>query len=164
VPGSAQITIRPAKSSESGLVRAFIAELAEYERLSHEVRVTEVDVAAALFGPDPRAFCDIAEVKGEPIGFALWYYSFSTFEGRAGVWLEDLYVRPNWRGAGVGKALLAGLARRCVAENLARLEWAVLDWNEPAIAFYDALGATVETGWTDRRLSGPALASLAGSA
>lgn len=164
MPAFASFTIRPAKPSEGGLVRAFIAELAEYERLSHEVRISEADVVDALFGPNPRAFCDIAEAEGEAIGFALWYYSFSTFEGRTGIWLEDLYVRPKWRGAGAGKALLASLARRCLAENLARLEWAVLDWNAPAIAFYDALGAATETGWTDRRLSGRALASVARAA
>lgn len=156
-----QIAVRPARASEAALIRGFIIELAEYERLSHEVRLTEADVAAAVFGPRPLAFCDIAEVDGAPVGFALWYYTFSTFEGRAGIWLEDLYVRPNWRGTGAGKALLVGLARRCAEEGLARLEWAVLDWNASAIAFYDALGAATESGWTERRLSGKPLARLA---
>ena len=158
---SAKIEVRPVHAGEAGLVRTFIVELADYERLAHEVRITEADVEAALFGPAPRAFCDIAEANGDPVGFAFWYYSFSTFEGHAGIWLEDLYVRPDWRGRGAGKALLTRLASRCLAEGLRRLEWAVLDWNAPSIAFYDALGATAERGWTDRRLSGDALARLA---
>jgi GNAT superfamily N-acetyltransferase len=156
-----RIVVRPAEASDRSLVRAFITELADYERLSHEVSITDADVEAALFGPAPRAFCDIADVDGQSVGFALWYYTFSTFEGRFGIWLEDLFVRPNWRGTGAGKALMARLARRCVDEGLARLEWAVLDWNTPSIAFYDALGAETENGWTDRRLSGEALARLA---
>jgi GNAT superfamily N-acetyltransferase len=129
--------------------------------LLHEVKTTLADVEAILFSPAPRAFCDIAETADGPLGFALWFYNVSTFEGRHGLYLEDLYVRPAARGAGVGKALLAGLARRCVAENLARLEWAVLDWNAPAIAFYDSLGAAAKTEWITRRLTGEALVRLA---
>jgi GNAT superfamily N-acetyltransferase len=154
-------TIRPASLADAPLVLAFILELAEYERLSGEVKTTEADVARLLFGPAPRAFCDIAETDGVPVGFTFWFYSVSTFEGRHGIYLEDLYVRPAARGAGVGKALLAHLARRCLAEDLARLEWAVLDWNTPAIAFYDALGAAAKTEWITRQLRGEGLAALA---
>ena len=154
-------TIRPATAQDAPEILAFIRELAEYERLAHKVRTTLPDVKALLFSPSPRAFCDIAETTDGAMGFALWFYSVSTFEGRHGIYLEDLYVRPAARGAGVGKALLATLARRCAAENLARLEWAVLDWNAPAIAFYDSLGASAKTEWITRRLSGEALARLA---
>jgi GNAT superfamily N-acetyltransferase len=157
------VSIRPAAPADAPTILAFIRELADYERLLHEVRTTQADVEALLFGASPRAFCDIAETAGGPVGFALWFYSVSTFEGRCGLYLEDLYVRPTARGAGVGKALLTHLARRCVAEDLARLEWSVLDWNAPAIAFYDSIGAAAKTDWITRRLSGDALARLAGA-
>jgi GNAT superfamily N-acetyltransferase len=156
------VTIRPAERADAALVHAFILELAEYERLAHEASVTVEDVERALFGDPPRAFCDIAEEGGEAVGFALWFYNFSTFHGRAGIWLEDLYVRPPWRGRGAGKALLAHLARRCLGEGLRRLDWAVLDWNAPSIAFYDRLGALTLDDWTIRRLTGEALERLAG--
>ena len=155
------LTIRPAVATDAAVVLAFIRELAEYEKLLHEVRTTTADVEAILFGQAPRAFCDIAELDGAPVGFALWFYSVSTFEGRHGLYLEDLYVRPGVRGRGAGKALLAHLARRCASEGLARLEWSVLDWNAPAIAFYDSLGASAKTEWITRRLSGEALKQLA---
>jgi GNAT superfamily N-acetyltransferase len=155
------IAVRPARPADAQLVHGFILELADYEKLAHEAVVSLDQVNAALFGDPARACCDIAEADGEPVGFALWVYNFSTFVGRAGVWLEDLYVRPAARGRGVGKALLAHLARRCRDENLGRLEWAVLNWNAPAIAIYDALGAEALTGWTTRRLAGAALAQLA---
>ena len=155
------LIIRPAAPADGPTVLAFIRELAEYERLLHEVKTTAADIDALLFCAAPRAFCDIAEIAGEPAGFALWFYSISTFEGRHGLYLEDLYVRPHLRGGGVGKALLAHLARRCATEGLARLEWAVLDWNAPAIAFSDSLGATAKTDWITRRLSGEALSRLA---
>ena len=155
------ISVRPAAASDAALILSFIRELADYERLLHEVRTSQADIAAMLFAPAPRAFCDIAEVDGEPVGFALWFYNVSTFEGRHGLYLEDLYVRPAHRGSGAGKALLATLARRCLDEGLARLEWAVLDWNAPAIAFYDALGASARTEWITRRLTGAALRRLA---
>jgi GNAT superfamily N-acetyltransferase len=121
-------------------------------------------IVEALFGPRPRAFCDIAELDGAAAGFALWFYNFSTFRGRHGIYLEDLFVRPAARGTGLGKALLAGLAERCVRENLARLEWSVLDWNAPAIAFYQSQGAELMSEWTTCRVSGPALSRLAGGA
>ena len=156
------VEIRPARPEDCSRVRAFILELAEYERLAHSVTASESDVRRALFSAPPRAFCDLAWDGEEAVGFALWFYNFSTFVGRAGIWLEDLYVRPQARGSGVGKALLAGLARRCRDEKLGRLEWAVLDWNAPSIAFYDSLGADALSDWTTRRLTGPALARLAG--
>jgi GNAT superfamily N-acetyltransferase len=155
------VHIRVATPADAALVHTFILELAEYEKLSHEVKISVAAVERLLFGPAPRAFCDIAEVGGEPVGFAFWFYSVSTFEGRHGLYLEDLYVRPAARGVGAGKALMAQLARRCVDEGLARFEWAVLDWNAPSIAFYDALGAAAKTDWITRRLSGDALRALA---
>lgn len=155
------LTIRTATPADAGLIYGFVRDLADYERLLDEVEAVEADLARDLFGPHPRVFCDIAEVDGEPVGFALWYYSYSTFRGRHGIYLEDLFVRPQARGQGAGKALLAALARRCAAERLGRLEWAVLDWNAPSIAFYDSLGAAAKTDWITRRLDGEALGRLA---
>ncbi|GGK46456.1 GNAT family N-acetyltransferase [Salinarimonas ramus] len=158
------LAIRPARHGEAGLVHGFIMELAAYERLAHEVEATEASVAEALFGESPRVFCDIAEWGGEPVGFALWFYNFSTFTGRHGIYLEDLFVRESARGRGIGKALLARLAARCREEGLARLEWWVLDWNAPSIAFYRALGAIPMDEWTVMRVTGDALERLAGEA
>lgn len=154
------LTLRNARREDAPLVHAFVRELADYERLSHEVAASESDLAEALFGLAPRVFCDIAEWEGTPAGFALWFYNFSTFKGRCGIYLEDLYVRPDHRGRGIGKALLQNLARRCAAEGLARLEWAVLDWNAPSIAFYESLGARPMNEWTVYRLTGPELEAL----
>ena len=155
------ILIRSAVFQDCGLIAALIGELAAYERLSHEARAGPADLEAALFTPSPRAFCEIAELEGEAVGFALWFYNFSTFVGRSGLYLEDLFVRPQARGRGVGKALLKALAQRCVDEGLGRMEWAVLDWNAPAIAVYDALGAQSMDDWRIRRLAGEALRELA---
>jgi GNAT superfamily N-acetyltransferase len=155
------LAVRPAAPADAALILALIRELADYERLSHEVDATPAVIGAALFGPSPRVFCEIAEWQGEPAGFALWFYSFSTFRGRHGIYLEDVFVRPAFRGKGVGTALLVDLARRCAVEQLPRLEWGVLDWNEPALAFYRALGAVPMDGWTKHRLSGEALSRLA---
>ncbi len=155
------LTIRKAEERDAALVFSFIRDLAEYERLAHEVDATEIDVAQALFGPNPRVFADIAEWDGKPAGFALWFYNFSTFRGRHGIYLEDLFVRPEFRSRGVGKALLKHLARRCVAEGLARLEWWVLDWNEPALRFYRSIGAAPMDEWTVQRVTGEALVQLA---
>jgi GNAT superfamily N-acetyltransferase len=155
------ITIRRARKSEVGLIFSLICELAEYEKLLHEVEATEVDIDAALFGDNPRLFCEIAEWNGEPVGFAVWFFNFSTFSGRSGVYLEDLFVRPAHRGKGIGKALLAHLARLCVANGWARLQWSVLDWNTPSIDFYKSLGAVLMDEWTVCRINGPALAALA---
>jgi GNAT superfamily N-acetyltransferase len=154
------LNIRSARPGEAGLVLGFIKELAEYEKLLHEVVATEAELDAALFGPHPKTFCDIAEWNGEPVGFAVWFYTYSTFSGRHGIWLEDLYVQPDQRGRGIGKALIAGLARRCVEERLPRLAWWVLNWNEPSRVFYRALGAQAQDEWTVKRLEGEALSKL----
>ena len=157
-----KVTVRVASPTDVSLILGFIRDLATYEKLLHEVEATEADIRRDLFGENPRCFCDIAEAGGRPVGFALWYYSYSTFQGRAGIFLEDLFVEPDARGLGAGKALLARLAQRCVEADLGRLEWSVLDWNTPSIAFYDSLGAAAKTGWTVRRLDGEALERLAG--
>ena len=152
--------IRPALPPDVPAIVRLIQELAEYERARHEARATEHDLQTALFGPAPAVFCDVAEVDGEVVGFALWFLSFSTWLGTHGIYLEDLYVEPEHRGTGIGRALLAGLAARCVARGYGRLEWSVLDWNEPAIDFYRTLGAAPMDEWTVHRLTGAALQRL----
>ncbi len=153
--------VRSARPGEAGLVLDFVRELAAYERLLDEVDATEAMIDAALFGPDARAFCDIAEWDGAPVGFALWFTNFSSFRGRHGIYLEDIFVRPALRRLGIGKALLRHLARRCVENGWARFEWSVLDWNAPSIAFYKSLGAVLLDEWTTCRITGDALARLA---
>ena len=155
------LLIRRARPDEAGLVFSLVRELAEYEKLLHEVHASEADIAEALFGANPRLYCDIAEWNGEPAGFAVWFVNFSTFAGRHGIYLEDLFVRPALRGKGIGKALLVHLAKQCLANGWARLQWAVLDWNAPSIAFYKSLGAEMVDEWTICRVSGPALSALA---
>lgn len=157
------LTVRPAVAADTAVIMGFIRALADYERLLHEVEATEADLAGHLLGETPRLFCDIAEQDGAPVGFAIWFYNYSTFRGRHGIYLEDLFVVPEARGLGAGKALLRALAQRCEAQGLARLEWAVLNWNAPAIAFYDGLGAGAQTEWTVRRLTDEALTRLARS-
>jgi GNAT superfamily N-acetyltransferase len=159
--GDCSTAIRAAKPGDEGLVCAFIRDLAEYERLLPECEATEKMIAAALFGRSPRVFCDIAEADGAPAGFALWFYNFSTFRAKHGIYLEDLFVRPEFRGRGIGKALLVHLAQRAVHEGCARFEWSVLDWNEPSIAFYRSLGAKPLEDWTMFRVDGEALKQLA---
>ena len=156
--------IRRARPTETGLVLSLIRELAKYEKLLHEVEATEAMIDAALFGDNPLLFCEIAEWNGEPAGFAVWFVNFSTFSGRSGIYLEDLFVRPAYRGKGIGKALLAYLAKLCVEKGWARLQWSVLDWNTPSIAFYKSLGAVMMDEWTVCRVNGPALAALAKAA
>jgi GNAT superfamily N-acetyltransferase len=156
------LTLRAAAPADVPEILALIRELADYERLLHEVDATPEGLHAALFGPTPRVFCDLAEQDGVIAGFALWFYSFSTFRGRHGIYLEDLFVRPAMRGRGIGRALLSGLASRCLREDLARLEWSVLDWNEPALAFYRTLGARGMKDWIPHRVTGEALLTLAG--
>lgn len=153
--------IREAASGDAGLVMGFVRVLADYEKLSHEVEATEADIARDLFGPQPRVFCEIAEWDGEPVGFALWFYTYSTFRGLHGIWLEDLFVDPKCRGKGIGKALMAHLAARCDDEGLGRLEWWVLNWNTPSIEFYKSLGAVMQDEWTVCRVDGAALEALA---
>jgi GNAT superfamily N-acetyltransferase len=155
------LTIRRACPGEAGLVLSFIRDLAAYEKLSHEVEATEAMIDAALFGASPRLFCEIAEWKGEPAGFAVWFINFSTFSGRSGIYLEDLFVKPEHRGKGLGKALLVHLARTCRDNGWARLQWSVLDWNAPSIEFYKSLGAVLMDEWTVCRVNGPALVALA---
>lgn len=155
------VSIRPAEPGEAALVLDFIRKLADYEKLSHEVEAAEADIEQALFGPSPRCHCDMAFWNGEPAGFALWFYNFSTFKGKAGIYLEDIFVDPAMRGHGIGKALLKHLAQRCLAEGLPRLQWWVLDWNEPSIDFYRALGAKPMDAWTVYRVSDAALERLA---
>lgn len=154
------LSIRPVRPGEAGLVLGFIKELAEYEKLLHEVVASEADIADSLFAESPRVFCEIAEWDGEPVGFALWFYTYSTFGGRHGIWLEDLFVRPEQRGRGIGKALMARLAQRCVDEGLPRMAWWVLNWNEPSRVFYRSIGAKAQDEWTVKRLEGEALARL----
>ena len=154
-------SIRPATVADCGTILGFIRELADYERLAHEVVATEAGLAATLFGPRPAAEVLIAEVDGTPVGFALFFTSYSTFLARPGLYLEDLFVRPAARGQGVGLALMIHLARICAARDYGRFEWSVLDWNEPALRFYAALGAKPQVEWTVQRLTGAALAALA---
>jgi GNAT superfamily N-acetyltransferase len=155
------LTIRRARPDEVGLVLSLVRELAEYQKRLHEVEATDAMIDAALFGDNPRLFCEIAESNGEPAGFAIWFVNFSTFSGRPGIYLEDLFVRPAQRGKGIGKALLAHLARQCVTNGWSRMQWSVLDWNTPSIEFYKSLGAVLMNEWTVCRIGGPALTALA---
>ena len=155
------LKIREAVSGDAPVVLQFIRRLAEYEKLLQDVVATEDSISEVLFGPNPRAFCDIAEWDGVPVGFAVWFYNFSTFHGRLGIYLEDLFVDPAHRGKGIGKALLKNLARRCVDEGLTRLQWWVLNWNTSSVEFYKSVGAGAMDEWTVFRVSGPELAALA---
>lgn len=154
------LSIRSAVPGDEGLILDFIRALADYENLTHQITATQADLARDLFGTNPRAFCDIAEWDGRPTGFALWFYNYSTFRGRHGIYLEDLFVDPEFRGRGIGKALIVNLAQRCVTEGLGRLEWWVLDWNTPSIDFYKSQGAVLMEEWTVCRVDGEALATL----
>jgi len=160
-PSDHRLKILPAKENDVGRILSFIKELAEYERLPHEVVATEEILKETLFGARPFAEVLFALYDDQPVGYALFFHSFSTFLGRPGVYLEDLYVRPSMRGNGIGKALLAYLARLAVERKCGRLEWAVLNWNEPAIGFYEKLGARAMDEWTVYRLAGDALKRLA---
>lgn len=157
------LSIRPATSADLPLIAQFIRDLADYEKLAHEVRFDEVKLGEKLFGPRPYAEVVIGELDGSPQGFALFFHNFSTFEGKPGIYLEDLFVRPEARGSGLGKALLAHLAQLCTTRDCARLEWSVLDWNDPAIGFYKGLGARLMDEWTVMRVDGDALTALASS-
>ena len=152
--------VRNATEDDVPLILSLIKDLAEYERLSHEVVATEEMLRDFLFGERPVAEVLIGEYGDEPAGFALFFHNFSTFLGRPGIYLEDLYVRPEFRGAGVGRALLVHIAGLAKERNCGRLEWSVLDWNEPAIRFYRGIGASPVSGWTVFRLSGEALDNL----
>ncbi len=154
------LSIRPAVQADLPLIGELIRDLAVYEKLAHEVRFDEVVLGEKLFGPRPYAEVVIGEIDGAAQGFALFFHNFSTFEGKPGIYLEDLYVREGARGGGLGKALLAHLAALAVERDCARLEWSVLDWNAPAIGFYQALGARAMDEWTVMRLDGAALGAL----
>jgi GNAT superfamily N-acetyltransferase len=156
----AAVAIRPGRPEDAPALAAMIRALAEYERLTHLCVGTEDDLRAAIWASDPAAEVLIAHVDGQPAGFALFYPTFSTFLARRGLWLEDLFVYPEHRGAGVGKALLRAVAALARDRGCGRLEWAVLDWNEPSIGFYQALGAFPMDEWTVFRLTGDALTAL----
>jgi GNAT superfamily N-acetyltransferase len=155
------ILIRTADERDIPLILDLIKGLAEYERLASEVTATEATLRQSLFGPSPGAEVIIADADGQPAGFALFFHNFSTFVGKRGIYLEDLFVKPAWRGKGVGRQLLARLAQLAIERNCGRLEWAVLDWNEPAIRFYRGLGAKPMHDWTVFRLAGDTLHQLA---
>ena len=154
------LALRAARPEDAALILTLIRELAAFEKLLHEVDASEADLQRDLFGAAPRVFADIAEWQGEPVGFSLWFYTYSTFQGRHGIWLEDLSVRPEARGRGIGKAMIEALCQRAVSERLGRVEWWVLDWNTSAIGFYTALGGEMMEDWTKVRLSGPGLKRL----
>ncbi len=155
------ISIRPATAADLPLIAQFIRDLAAYEKLAHEVRFDETILGDRLFGARPYAEVLIGEIDGAPQGFALFFHNFSTFEGKPGVYLEDLFVRPEARGSGLGKALLSVLAQIAIERDCARLEWWVLDWNDPAIQFYKSLHAKPMDEWTTFRVDGGALIQLA---
>jgi len=153
--------IRPAQAADIPALHEMIRDLAAYERGLHEVSVTENDLREALLAAQPSLFAHVADDGGRVVGFALWFLSYSTWAGRHGIYLEDLYVKPEQRGRGHGRALLAELAGICVERGYQRLEWSVLDWNSPALRFYESLGAVPMDEWTVHRLTGPALHALA---
>lgn len=153
--------IRPANIGDSETIRQFILDLAIYEKAEHEMIATEQHIKDTLFGESPNAFALIAELDGIAVGFAVYFLSYSTWLGRYGIYLEDLYVTPQARGKGAGKALLRQLAKIAVTKDCGRLEWCVLDWNKPSIDFYEAMGAKPKDGWTVYRLDGDALTSFA---
>ncbi len=156
-----RLALRSARPADAAAIHALICELADYEKLRHEVDASVDDIARDLFGASPRVYAQVAEWDGEVAGFSLWFHNYSTFRGRHGIYLEDLFVRPSLRGKGIGKALIVDLARRCVAEGLPRFQWSVLDWNTPSIEFYQSLGAKCTPEWIGCRVEGEALAALA---
>ena len=162
-PSDTQATLRSAQIEDVPQILAFILELAEYERLAHTVTATEDLLRQSLFGPRPAAEAIIAAVEGVDVGWALFFTNFSTFNGLPGIYIEDLYVKPELRGRGIGKALLKRVATLAVERGCGRVEWAVLDWNEPSIQFYKSLGATPMDEWTTYRLTGESLERLGGS-
>ncbi|HTY35932.1 MAG TPA: GNAT family N-acetyltransferase [Bacteroidota bacterium] len=156
-----RLSILPATNNDLPVILQLIKDLAEYERLAHEVVATEEVLAETLFGEHPYAEVLIARYENEPVGYALFFHSYSTFLGRPGIYLEDLFVKPHCRGKGIGKALLACLAQLALERKCGRLEWAVLNWNEPAIGFYKSLGARPMDTWTVYRMTGDSLNRLA---
>ena len=154
------LNIRKATPHDIPLILEFIRELAEYERMLDQAVATPEDLLRDGFSSEPKFFVEIAEWNGEPAGFALWFYNYSTFQGKPGIYLEDLYVRPQFRKKGIGKALLVHLARMAVEQGCGRYQWQVLDWNTPSIEFYEALGAKVMKEWLTMRVSGESLQRL----
>ena len=143
------------------VILELIKDLAEYEKAPHEVKATVKDLEATLFSSQPSAFCDLVKVDGETVGFAIWFLNYSTWQGKYGIYLEDLFIKPEFRGVGYGKALLKHLAKLCIENGYGRLQWWVLDWNKPAIDFYLSLGAKAMDEWTVFRVSGDSLQNLA---
>jgi GNAT superfamily N-acetyltransferase len=152
-----QIEIRDAQAPDAALIHAFIVELAIYEKAEHEVKASVADIERTLFAPDTPARALICSVDGQPVGYAVYFFSYSTWLGRQGMYLEDLYISPTQRGHGAGKRLLHCLAQRAVEAGCGRLEWSVLDWNEPAIRFYQSLGARPQSEWVRYRMEGDTL-------
>jgi GNAT superfamily N-acetyltransferase len=157
----AGFVLRDATEADLPEIVRLVRALAEYEKMLDHAVGTEQDFGDALFGPTPRIFCTLAEVGGSAVGQAIWFYNFSTFTGRPGIYLEDIFVEPEHRGLGIGKAFFRHLAQRAVAEGCTRMEWQVLDWNEPAIRFYRKIGARGMTQWQVERVTGEALQALA---
>lgn len=155
------LTIRPATVADAQQILDFIIELAVYEKARHEVVTSVEELRQTLFGPEARARALLCEIDGKAVGYAVYFYNFSTWLGRNGIYLEDVYVTPAWRRRGAGKALLKYIAQAAVAENCGRFEWSVLDWNTPAIEFYEAQGARPQSEWTIYRLTGAALKKFA---
>ncbi len=154
-------TIRPATSDDAAIILGFITELAVYEKAGHEVEATEETIRASIFGEGSVTEAAILDYDGRPAGFAVWFYSYSTWQAKNGLYLEDLYVSPDYRGSGAGKLLLKHLARIAVDKGCGRFEWSVLDWNEPAIRVYDAVGAEPQTEWIRYRMAGDKLKAFA---
>ena len=153
--------IRPAAKEDAAVILQLIKELAEYEKAPDEVVSTVKDIETTLFAKDPKVFCDLVEVDGKVVGMAIWFLNYSTWQGRHGIYLEDLYIKPEFRGLGYGKALLQHLARICNERGYGRFQWWVLDWNSPAIEFYHSIGAIPMSEWTVFRVSGDPLKKLA---
>ncbi|HZS27523.1 MAG TPA: GNAT family N-acetyltransferase [Candidatus Angelobacter sp.] len=162
--GADLLKIRPATRKDAGLIVQLIRALAEYEREPKAAVVTRADILRDGFGRNPKFYCVIAEWDKKPVGFALWFYNYSTWQGRPGVYLEDLFVYPEFRGKGIGKALLVYLAKIAVKQKCGRYQWQVLDWNTPSIKFYESLGAQFMKEWLTMRVEGEALKKLAGMA
>ena len=152
--------IRPARQEEVGVVLQLIHDLAVYEKAPNEVEATEKELLETIFSSDPKVFCDLVEVDGEIAGMAIWFLNYSTWQGKHGIYLEDLFIKPEYRGRGYGKALLKHLAKICDDKGYGRFQWWVLDWNSPAIEFYRSLGAVAMDEWTVYRVSGQALKEL----
>ena len=152
--------IRPAQRQEVGIVLQLIHDLAVYEKAPNEVEATEKKLLETIFSSDPKVFCDLVEVDGEIAGMAIWFLNYSTWQGKHGIYLEDLFIKPEFRGRGYGKALLKHLAKICDEKGYGRFQWWVLDWNSPAIEFYRSLGAVAMDEWTVYRVSGQALKEL----